>query len=67
VLRVNVREEQQPANLVDVRKEVERDLRYSRDQAARDAIYARLRTRYRVRIEKPEQGASDAALAAEPQ
>jgi hypothetical protein len=67
LLRVDLREEQQPAQLADVRNEVERDLRYARDQAARDAVYARLRARRTVRIEKPAlQGTLNAALAAEP-
>ena len=67
LLRVNVLRAPKPAVLADVREAVERDLRYSRAQTARDALYGRLRTRYTVRIETPAGGDFDAALAAEPQ
>jgi hypothetical protein len=66
LLRVDVQEEAKAAALSDVRDAVERDVRYARDQAARDALYARLRARYTVRIEKPEPATVDSALAAEP-
>ena len=66
LLRVEEREPAKAAVLVDVRDAVEADVRYARDQAARDALHARLRARYAVRIEKPEKDGFDAALAAEP-
>jgi hypothetical protein len=66
LLRVDLREPREAAPLAAVRGAVERDLRYARDQAARDAQYARLRARYIVRIEKAGQGAPADALAAEP-
>jgi hypothetical protein len=66
LLRVDAHEAAKAAVLADVRDAVERDVRYAREQAARDALYARLRARYTVRIEKPDRAAVDAALAAEP-
>ena len=66
LLRVNVLSASEPAVLADVRDAVERDLRYSRAQTARNALYERLRTRYTVRIETPAGSDFDAALAAEP-
>ena len=67
LLRVDVLEKGSAAVLADVREAVERDVRYAHDQAARDALYARLRARYTIRIEKPAQNALGAALAAQPQ
>jgi hypothetical protein len=66
LLRVGEREPAKAAVLADVRDAVESDVRYARDQAARDALHARLRARYAVRIEKPEKDGFDAALAGEP-
>jgi len=67
LLRVRVLAQEKAAVLADVREPVERDVRYAHDQAARDALYARLRARYTIRIEKPEESALGAALAAQPQ
>jgi hypothetical protein len=67
LLRVDVLEKGSAAVLADVREAVERDVRYARDQAARDALYARLRARYTIRIERSDQSALGAALAAQPQ
>jgi len=66
IVRIVAREERRPAALAEVRAVVERDVRYARSQAASDALYERLRARYTVRIERPAEGALDAALAAEP-
>lgn len=65
LLRVDLRSPRKAAALADVKDEVQRDVRYARAQIANDALYARLRARYSVRIEKPVAGASDAALAAD--
>ncbi len=64
LLRVDVREESRPGVLADVREDVERDLRYARAQSARDALYARLRDRYTIRVE-PRDVAIGAALASQ--
>jgi len=65
LLRVDLLAAPQAAALADVREVVERDLSYERAQIARDALYARLRERYTIRIESAD-GAVGAALAAEP-
>ncbi len=54
-------EEGEAVTLADVRDAVERDVRDARDQAASDALYARLRARYTVRVEKPAHGLEAAA------
>jgi len=66
IVRIGAREELEPVTLAEVRDEVLRDVRYARSQAASDALYESLRARYTVRIEKPADGAFDAALASEP-
>jgi len=63
LVRVDLREEEEAAELSQVREAVERDLRYARDQQARDAHYQELRARYTVRVEMP--GAGAAAIVAE--
>jgi parvulin-like peptidyl-prolyl cis-trans isomerase-like protein len=64
LVRVDAREEGEPVTLAAARDEVERDVRDARAQAASDALYARLRARYSVRIEKPTHGLEDAAALA---
>ena len=65
LVRIDAREDGARATLEQVRAEIERDVRYARAAKASDELYARLRARYRVRVEA--QGASlDGALASEP-
>jgi hypothetical protein len=66
LVRVDVREPPRAALLADVRDAVERDVRSERAQGERDALYARLRERYTIRIDRPANGSLDAALAAQP-
>jgi hypothetical protein len=65
LVRVELREPPKAATLVDVRAAVERDVQYARAEAASDALYARLRARYTVRIEEPADGLFEAAVAAD--
>jgi len=67
LVRVELREPPRAATLVEVRDAVERDVQYERSEAASDALYERLRTRYTVRIEEPADGLFEAAAAAESQ
>jgi len=64
LVRVDAREEGEAVTLAAVRDAVERDLRDARARAASDALYARLRARYSIRIEKPARGLEDAAALA---
>jgi hypothetical protein len=64
VVRIDAREEGEAVTLAAVRNEVERDVRDARAQAASDALYARLRARYSIRVEKPTHGLEDAAALA---
>lgn len=64
LLRVDLREPPKAAVLADVREVVERDVRYARAQAARDSLYALLRERYTIRVERAD-GTSDGAIATE--
>jgi hypothetical protein len=63
LLRVAVREEAKAPSLADVRDAVERDVRYAQSEAASEALYARLRTRYTVRIDAPVEGVFEAVAA----
>jgi hypothetical protein len=67
LVRVEVREPSKTAALADVRSAVERDVQYARSQAASDALYERLRSRYTVRIEAPVDSLFDGSVAAESQ
>jgi hypothetical protein len=51
LVRIDEREDGRPARLSEVRAEVERDLAHARAQAAGEAYYERLRSKYVVRIE----------------
>jgi hypothetical protein len=51
LVRIDERRDGRPAELSEVRAEVERDLTHARAQAASDAYYERLRSKYVVRIE----------------
>ena len=64
VLRVDERKDGERATLAAVRENVERDLRDDRTQAANDAMYARLRSRYVVRVEMPTAGSISASTLA---
>jgi len=66
LLRVDVREAPRAAVLADVRGAVERDVRDERAQSARDALYARLRERYTIRVDGAAPRELDAALAQPP-
>jgi hypothetical protein len=60
LLRVELREERRSPTLADVREALERDVQYARSEAASEALYARLRARYTVRIEAPVDGVFEA-------
>jgi len=62
LLLVDVREPAHAATLEDVRDAVERDLLAERALGARDALYARLRERYTIRVERAAGGELDSAL-----
>ena len=66
LLFVEVSEPARAAMLADVRDAVERDLRAERALGARDALYARLRERYTVRVDRAAVGELDSAVVAQP-
>jgi hypothetical protein len=66
LLRVDLREEPRVSTLAEVRDAVERDVRYARSEAASEALYARLRARYTVRIDAAMDGVFEAVAAESP-
>jgi len=62
LLLVEMRDPPRAATLADVRDAVERDLLAERALGARDALYARLRERYTIRVDR----GAGSALAAQP-
>ncbi len=57
LVRLEKREDGRVARLADVREAVERDVLHAKAQAANDAYYESLRSKYAVRVEDVQQPA----------